>query len=238
MKALLTCVLMLVIFESRAGADGSAEPLDGVDQSDFNAGEGDGPVGERLSERMDAAGEAVDAAGDVASGVSSGLDQLGAAMDLFDALSDLDNELDGRIRDDHSGPEVPSSCAENAACNDCFTRAYGEVNFVRNVLERLRTISKRTISFIQRAEGFGDSVSGVHGISGLSWQYSKAGVEQERANFNRGTREKYNALVESMQRALRQVGTCEQEHFHNPDWYNRYGFMYFNFIKEAYQPAE
>ncbi|MBA3454275.1 MAG: hypothetical protein H0T42_14375 [Deltaproteobacteria bacterium] len=236
MRALVLSLIMMVT--TLAHADGTADPLDGVDESAVNVGEGDSPLGQRLSERMGALQGALDDAGAAAGAASGVISGVGALTDLFQALSDLDGELDGRTGNDGAGPSVPSSCADNGACNECFTRAYGEVNFVRNTLERLRTISKRTIAFIQRAEGFGDSVSGVHGVSGLAWQYSKAGIEQERANFNRSTREKYNALIQSMQRNLQAVSECERQHFNNPDWYNRYGFMYFNFVKEAYQPAE
>jgi hypothetical protein len=196
---------------------GRTEPMDigNLDPQDFRLGPDDS--GTRLSERMDHASAFVDevnALGGAAGQAASVISAAQSARDVWQALDDLDAELDGQIGDDGAGPEVPSSCAENAACNECFERAYGEVNFVRNTLVRLRSIAQRTIKLITNAEGFGDSVSGIHGMSGLAWQASKAQIERAREQFN------------------------QTQFLNNPDWYNRYGFMYFNFIKESYQPPE
>lgn len=234
----LTCAAVMA---TPAYADGTATPIDGLDPSAFNVGEGERPLGERTSEwtaEMEAASER---AGDVGSTVTDGLDLATSLRDMFSALSDLDQELDSRqTTDDGAGPAVPSSCVASGAtaCQQCFARAYGEVNFTRSTLERLRTIHRRTIGFIERAEGFGDSVSGVHGVSGLSWQYAKADVEKERASFNRTSRAKYDALLGNMRRSLDMVAECERQHFSNPDWYSRYGFMYYNFIRESYAIAD
>jgi len=154
-----------------------------------------------------------------------------------EALSDLDAELTSRLRDDGDGPDVPSSCRDEN-CSECFRRAYGEVNFTRIVLERLRTISHLTLNYIKNAESLGDTTSGIHGVTGLAWQYAKVGVEQQKTEFNHATRAKYDALIANMRRALVMVDACEQNEFHNADWFNRYGFMYLNFVKDAYKPDE
>jgi len=232
-----TLLVALLLIDVRvAGADGMAYPIDNVDTSTLSYGEGDVAMGQRTSEWTGEMSSASGQLGDVASGSSGSLDQINALTDMFQALSDLDSELDSRRGDDGNGPEVPSSCAggEGAACSECFAKAYAEVNFTRNTLERLRTIHRRTINFIKRAEGFGDSVSGIHGVSGLSWQYAKADIEKERAKFNRTSRKKYEGLTKNMRKALNMVSACEAEHFNNPDWYNRFGFMYYNFVREAY----
>lgn len=153
------------------------------------------------------------------------------------AMSDLDRELDDRIlRDDGAGPSIPVSC-DGPACAQCYASAYGEMNFVRLTLERMRSIYKRTENMITWAESFGDSVSPIHGVSGLAWQYQKVGIERDRAHFKQTTRHKYEQLMASMQRALQMVDTCERDHYGNPDWYNRFGYMYYNFVKEAYDVA-
>ncbi|MBZ4421280.1 hypothetical protein [Myxococcus sp. RHSTA-1-4] len=157
---------------------------------------------------------------------------------LHEALSALDAELDRRMADGEGGPEVPSSCAEKADCNACFEAAYREVNFTRITLERLRSIHSRTISMIKWAEGFGDSVSSMHGVMGLSWQSSKAGIERQRAQFNQTTHAKYQDLLGNMRRGLDMVAECEANHFDNPDWYGRYGFMYMDFVRMAYRPSD
>lgn len=237
--AWIALVVLLASATTTAHADGSASLSDVLDTSMFNVGSGDRSLGNRTSEWLDRGIEGWNQTNELGSSVSSGLDQLNALREMFSALSDMDQELDSRMTgDDGAGPEVPSSCPGGEACNECFTRAYGEINFTRNTLERLRTIHRRTIAFIERAEGFGDSVSGVHGISGLSWQYAKADVEASRAEFNRNSRNKYEALLQNMRRALDMVAQCEAKHYNNPDWYNRFGFMYYNFVREAYSVGE
>jgi hypothetical protein len=157
------------------------------------------------------------------------------------ALSDLDQELTGRLARDHDGPSIPSSCSSGSGgtgCGECFERAYGEVNFTRFVLERLRTIHHLTMNYIRNAESLGDTTSGVHAVSGLAWQYAKQDIEASKRSFNKASREKYEALVNNMSRALHMVDDCERQFFQNPDWFNRYGFVYLNFVKDAYEPSE
>jgi len=234
MKKLVMVIAFVALSSSRARAAGTV--LDGVDLADFNAGEGD-HAGQRTQEILNDAVEGWSRSSTLGSGIANGLSQIQSAMSMFGALSDLDRELSNRIQDDHSGPEVPSSCSgggSGAQCAECFRRAYGEVNFTRITLERLRTIVSRTLAYIRAAEGFGDSVSGVHGISGLSWQYAKADVEKAKRDFIASSRTKYDGLIGNMRRALDMVAACERDNFHNPDWYSRYGFMYFQFVKESY----
>jgi len=229
--------VLLAVANGSAHADGSSSPLSDVDLADFNAGNGDSAVGHRWSEYMNEGIETWNSTSDVGNRIQSGLDLLDAVRDAFSPLSLGDAELDSRMTD-VGGPEVPTSCSGGEECAACYTRAYGEVNFTRATLERLRTIYRITTAYIQRAEGFGDSVSGVHGISGLSWQYAKGGIEQERATFNHLSHEKGKALLENMRRALDMVAECEAKYYNNPDWYNRYGFMYYNFIVETYNIPE
>lgn len=226
-------IVLLIAFARTA----SAEEIDASDLS----GNGMYPDGTRISEFTNQMSDLSGQMSSIGSGVSSGLNIINQLTGTFTALNDLDQALHDSIHDDHSGPEVPTSCGEGSAseaCTECYTRAYSEINFVRNTLNRLRTILTRTLAFIRNAEGFGDSVSGVHGVSGLSWQYAKGGIEQTKQHLLQTSTAKYNALVQSMRHALDMVATCERDYAHNPDWYNRYGFMYYNFIKEAYAVHE
>lgn len=228
-----TVILILLALAGTAAAAGEAGEIDASDLS----GNGMYTDGTRLSEFTNNMSDLSGQMSDAANGVSNGLNVITQLTDTFSALSDLDHALQDSIRDDHSGPEVPTGCgggSASGACTECYTRAYNEINFVRNTLNRLRTILTRTLTYIRNAEGLGDSVSGIHGVSGLSWQYAKGGIEQTKAHLLQTSQAKYEALVQSMRHALDAVATCERTYFNNPDWYNRYGFMYFNFIKEAY----
>ena len=235
----LTVLITLALLAQPAFADGSTSALPELSDVSFNAlGTRGRDHARDAADAMRGLGDRFTRWGELAGRGSTGIDIVQSALDAFQALSDLDDALADSIGNDGAGPEVPSSCAENAACNECFERAYADVNFVRNTLERLRTLSKLTIEYIQKSESFGDSMAGMTGIAALQWQVSKRDIEKERRNFNNTTREKYNQLIEAMRRNLQKVADCEQQHFNNPDWYNRYGFMYFNFIKEAYRPAD
>jgi len=37
-----------------------------------------------------------------------------------------------------------------------------------------------------------------------------------------------------MRRALDMVAACERDNFHYPDWYSRFGFIYYDFVRNAY----
>ena len=230
----LVLALAFIAFTAApAAADGNADSIDPSDLSG-NGMYGDGTRWSEFTQNMsDLAGRA----GDVAGGVASGMSLFQQVTDAFGSLSALDSALTDRIRDDHSGPEVPSSCSGSAAsptCAECFAKAYGEVNFTRNTLARLQTIHTRTMTYIKNAEGLGDTTSGIHAVTGLSWQYAKMDVEREKCNMVKASRDKNAALIQNMRRALDMVGACERDNFHNPDWYSRYGFMYFQFVQTAY----
>lgn len=188
-------------------------------------------------------GDLRDAAGSMNAPFAHATTALGAWQawrDANEALSDLDRTLDAGMAGDDSGPQVPSSCvdSEDAACAQCFQAAYDRVNFVRMTLERLRSIHSRTLRYIKAKEAFGDSVAPIHGMSGLAWQSSRAGIEQVRTSFNQSSMAKYRQLIETMEAALGDVARCEAEHFDNPDWNTRYGFMYLQAIRTAYEPVD
>lgn len=206
-----------------AQAGGSAEPDSGL-------GPPGTPVTEALQSLRDGAGMGSDVGGAVG-GVIGG---LRAWQEANEALSELDRELDRSLADDGDGPQVPSSCAEDPDCNACFARAYERVNFARMVLARLKSIHTRVHAYIEAQKSFGDTVSPVHGISGLAWQYARRDIEQAKNDFDKTSQHKYDQLIGTMRSALDDVAACERDHFDNPDWNSRYGFMYLETVKAAY----
>jgi hypothetical protein len=246
MKTAALSVIVVALAASHARADGTAALAGAMDGWNSGQDTGQSSAAQNFMTEMSGWSQGASSAASSASTAAQIIQQFNQ---MNQALSDLDGELRGRMQDDHSGPGVPSSCGPGPAtgmaaanrpqsCSECFDRAYREVNFTRNTLERLRTIHSRTMAYIRRAESLGDTTSGVHGVAGLSWQYAKANIEQEKANMLRASRAKYDGLVANMRRALDMVAQCENEHFHNPDWYNRFGFMYFQFVKDAYAIQE
>lgn len=254
MRKWILCVVMLL--SVTAWADGSGEwwnyydPVENPDRPDEGilGGERDTPHEvnrERSSRERGGIELTVGAISDVASELHSRAGDATQTLqwwqsfrDGMEALNELDRALDRSIEDDGDGPRVPSSCIRQEGCHECFRDAYARVNFVRLTLERLRTIHSRTINFIEHWESFGDSVAPIHGMSGLAWQSSRAGIEQARKKFNETSMHKYEQLIGTMRAALEDVAVCEERHFDNPDWNSRYGFMYLQAVKTAYRPSE
>ena len=132
------------------------------------------------------------------------------------------------------GAMMPSTCGTDGGCNDCYRDAVGELNFIRRQLGRLSCIYANTVRFNEAAKSFGDNVSGVHAINGLAWQRAKAEIEAGLASFKQTYDRKYTDMMGALERALQNIGRCESQ-YGLPDWYQRFGFMYFEFMKDKYK---
>lgn len=132
------------------------------------------------------------------------------------------------------GAMMPSTCDGNAACSQCFNGAVSELNFVRRILGRLQCIYNNTKNFTQSAIAFGDNVSGIHGVTGLAWQNARGGIVDSYNHFKQTYDQKYAGLMASLQRALMTIDNCERQ-FGLTDWYQRFGFIYFEFMKDKYK---
>lgn len=143
-------------------------------------------------------------------------------------------------------PSIPSFCPdeeEGAAstvsdsrgdCARCFVEARGEFEKVRYNLEQLRVIYKCTKDFSKKAIAFGDNTSGVHAISGLAWQAQKVKIEGSVKDMEKAYDLKYTELIGKLQESLIALAVCEEQ-FGTPDWYDRYGYMFYEFVKEKYK---
>ena len=80
---------------------------------------------------------------------------------------------------------------------------------------------------------FGDNVSGYHGVSGLAWQSQKIGVLKSVDELKKSYDKKYAELIQSQQEILMELNDCEAAHG-IPDWYDRFGYMFFEFTKMNY----
>lgn len=143
-------------------------------------------------------------------------------------------------------PAVPSFCPDDAEgwsgtisdsrgdCARCFTEAREEFNNVRYNLEQLRIIYKCTKDFSDKAIAFGDNASGVHGVSGLAWQAEKPKIEQSVKDLKKAYDSKYAELLAKLQQSMMKLAECEEQ-FGTPDWYDRFGYMFYEFVKEKYK---
>lgn len=132
---------------------------------------------------------------------------------------------------------MASTCADNAGCGECYTKAVGELNFIRRQLGRLRCIYNNTKNFTESALSFGDNMSGIHAVTGMAWQSQRGGIVESFEHFKQTYDRKYTDMMGALQRALMGISECEQQ-YGLPDWYQRFGFMYFEFMKDKYKRTD
>ncbi|MCG7752675.1 hypothetical protein [Flavihumibacter cheonanensis] len=143
-------------------------------------------------------------------------------------------------------PSIPSFCAEEEEgaastvsdsrgdCARCFVEARAEFEKVRHNLEQLRVIYKCTKDFSKKAIAFGDNTSGIHAVSGLAWQAQKVKIEASVKDMEKAYDLKYVELIGKLQESLIALANCEEQ-FGTRDWYDRYGYMFYEFVKEKYK---
>lgn len=225
-----TSILILLL---GLGSAMSGFAQDGVETFDSSS-LGDGTYGDWLR------GEAEGFVGDI----DEGLDRLGevgeiirnderyrTVRDLYDSYTGLGDCISSVPPP--GMPRVPSFC-ETDECGACFTSARADFNTTRYSFERLKTIYNCTKTFTDAALSFGDNVSGVHGVSGLAWQSERRKIEKSIKELQKAYDNKYLDLLEGQKRALMKLNDCEAEHG-IPDWYDRFGYMYYEFTAMHYK---
>jgi hypothetical protein len=156
------------------------------------------------------------------------------ALELYDDLT----SDDAAFEPDYNPPgmpQVPISCGEDEACQECYAKAQNELNFLRVQFEKLRAIYDSTKKMSDNAISFGDDVSSIHGVMGLSWQMQKRGIQKSVEHLGQTYDKKYTDLLSALERQLKKLAECEAKHFNSPDWYNRFGFIYYQFMAARYK---
>ncbi len=116
----------------------------------------------------------------------------------------------------------------------CLKEAYKLLDRRRFNLEKLRVISSRIKRQTDYAIKFGDDVSVIHGVSGLTWQAEKKGILASLRSFNKTYDNKYEMMIEDLHEILIEIDRCETLlGFEN--WYSTHGFIYYTFIKDKYK---
>ena len=169
--------------------------------------------------------------------LNTALSIASSASDLYHASLALDNNECVPDLSVDAAHTMPTSCQENGACQTCYSGAYHELSFIRRMLARLHCIYANTRNFNQSALAFGDNTSGIHAVTGLSWQSARAGIVEEYNNFKHTYDDKYVGMIGTLQKALEDIGHCEEQ-FGQHDWYQRFGFIYFEMMKEKYKRTD
>ncbi len=233
----LLVLLLLFAWAAPAAASPSGTGLSGFmdgegddDGDDGDDGEDDGDDDSDTNESIDDALEQVNDALEIA-------DDALQAWEDWDSLDEREADCGANYTRD-AGPVVPSSCADSDACRRCYEDAVRAIDFNRFYIERARCITAANVRMANSAMAFGDSSSGVHGVTGLSWSLAgKPQIEKAVADLKKTYVRKAGDYLHEIDRSMRQLGQCEAEHFGERDWYQRYGWLYVNFMRAKYESA-
>lgn len=164
--------------------------------------------------------------------------KLGGLLDSYKTINDLYNAYEGLSACINSTPpagmpSVPTFC-ETDECANCFISARQRFEENRYTFEKLRTIYSCTKTFSDAAIAFGDNVSGYHGISGMAWQAERIKINKSVTDLKKAYDKKYTELLEDQLNILSELNDCENEHG-IPDWFDRFGKLYFDFTRMNYK---
>jgi hypothetical protein len=165
-------------------------------------------------------------------------DNLGKAVNLYEVANSLykaHKNLGACMRSTPPPgmPSVPSFC-ETSDCERCFVDARNVLNTNRYNLEKLKTIYDCTKNYIDLAIAFGNSFSSLPGGGGMAWGFERIKLEKS-LNKLRGTYDnKYQELMEIQQQLLMDLNECENQHG-IIDWYDRFGYMIYEFNAMYYK---
>lgn len=154
--------------------------------------------------------------------------------DSYDALTDFDSTC--MDLSTAGAPPIPSSCAdEESRCGQCYREANRELAGMRLNLERLRCVYQAYKRFVDASIAFGDNASGIHAVTGLTWQAERGEIIKAMDSLNRTYDTKYSQMLPNLRASLEHLGRCESEFFGERDWYARFGFIYYTFMSDRYK---
>lgn len=186
-------------------------------------------VGGAVDEAMGPLGRAHEIASNLADGVQT-------AREGYDALSDLDRQLDRALdQPDVDAPPVPASCLTREGCEACYSQAYLQLARSRVLLLRARALFDATHRFASAAQAVGDTLAPSTREAAFVWQMQKPRIAASLGAFDSTFDRKINDMLAVVRRALQDISECEARHYNNPDWYARYGFVYFEFLQSRHR---
>lgn len=157
-----------------------------------------------------------------------------STTDLYNALQALSNAECVPDFTTNAAAMIPTGCLEEEGCAQCYEQAIRNMNVIRRSLARMSCIYSNTKKFNESAIAFGDNVSGMHGVMGLAWQHERKGIQEQFDQFKKTYDDKYTDLVNALQQNLYSINDCENQ-YGMKDWYQRFGFIYFEMMKEKYK---
>jgi hypothetical protein len=155
-------------------------------------------------------------------------------LDKVDPMTGDDKKYDPEP-DPAGQPKLPSLCQGDPHCNQCFAKPYTDLESVRIRFEKLRRVGQSTKKMITDAVAFGDGASSIHGIAALAWAKEKQKIRASEKNFDANYDAKYHELLGTLESALHGVASCEESVFGTVAWYDRFGFIFYQYMADRYQ---
>ena len=141
---------------------------------------------------------------------------------------------------DRRGPTMPSSCAGERQSSEecrCFAAAAERLNKNRLMLEKMRIMVANQKAFKDKAIALGNSYAQLHTLMGLQWIGIRThDIEEPYAQFKTIANQKHQLLMAAIQDSLKTISACEAK-MGERDWYEKYGFVYYEFLYDAYKPS-
>jgi hypothetical protein len=172
-------------------------------------------------------------------------DGLSKIKDVYEKGDSYYKDLDTLSPDDEQyepdyhlpgSPELPSLCRDSSKCEECFKEPYARLDNTRFRFEKLRKLNRVTKNMLRDSISFGDAAaSAAGGIAPLAWNKEKEKIRASETNFNATYDAKYEELLETLKGTLQDIAACEEKVFDEQSWYDRYGFIYQQFMAEAYR---
>ncbi len=133
-------------------------------------------------------------------------------------------------------PRIPSFCT-TSECSSCFRDARQKFNDTRYQFEKLSAIYKCTIEYSKKAIALGDNTSGIHAVSGMAWQVQRTKITKSVDDLKKAYDNKYDILLNGLQESMQKLSACEASHGLE-DWFDRFGYVYYEFIRDKYRRDE
>lgn len=164
------------------------------------------------------------------------LDAANAAMEYYKALKIEDERMKPNY-EPRGAPTVPSQCMEDEDCRPCYEDAQRPINVARKNLEKVRAISEYTNNFTKKGQALltAAGTAGPYGIAGIEAVHQVQVAETELKKFNDVVKKKNKDFLVKVDEGLHKLSSCEARYYKNDDWYNRYGFIYYQFMMSRYE---
>ncbi|MEO6154427.1 MAG: hypothetical protein ABIP16_01710 [Thermomonas sp.] len=152
----------------------------------------------------------------------------------YEALTNDDKRMEPNYQPPNA-PNVPSKCLEDKACRPCYDKAYGAVNKTRKNLEKVRAHYDFTHRFTTQGKAFMQGVANqAGGVAAAGAQVEAVKIDASVAEFDKVVQNKNAELLGNLEKNLREVSVCEAKFYKNDDWYDRFGYIYYQFMVAHY----